>query len=324
MLAVGVFGGMSTALVSCGNGTQTVGGTAESAFVAVTQLADRPALNAVREGIKDELAAAGYEEGATLRWEWQSAKGSPVAATHIAKKYAGAQPDVIVAIAPRSAKAVAETSTNTPVIFSAVDNPVDTALVENVARPGGNISGVSDQSPVPQQLALIQEILPNIQTLGVVYSADAELENLMRPINSSAAELDIAIEPVKILEAREVAEATLSLVGRVDAIYVPTDKTVASALESIVQVGQANQLPVFAEDAETVEKGAIATVSFDYYDVGRQTGAMVVRVLRGSRPGDLAVEPVKALKLLVNPAAAAAMGVELPSTVTARASLAVE
>ncbi|MEL6937598.1 MAG: ABC transporter substrate-binding protein [Cyanobacteria bacterium J06598_1] len=317
---LGLTGALSGSLISCGNGTPTVGSTDESPFVAVTQIVEHPALNSVRDGVKDELAEAGYEEGSTLRWEWQSAQGNPVTATQIASKYAGAQPDVIVAIATPSAQSALSTASNTPIIFSAVTDPVGAKLVENADKPGGNISGVSDLSPIAQQLALIKEILPEAATLGVVYSAGEDNSaSLVALIQENSGEQNLEIREVTVTASSEVAEAARSLVGSVDAIYVPTDNTVVSALESVIQVGQDNQLPVFAGDTDSVERGAIAAISFDYYDVGRQTGKMVAKVLKGSRPGDLAVEYVQELNLSINPAAAEAMGIELPESVTSRA-----
>ncbi|MEL6880035.1 MAG: ABC transporter substrate-binding protein [Cyanobacteria bacterium J06607_10] len=317
---VGLAGSVSPVLVSCGNGGQTVGGADEAPFVAVTQIVEHPALNAVRDGIKDELAEAGYAEGDALRWEWQSAQNSPATAAQIASKYAGAKPDVIVAIATPSAQSAVSAATNTPVIFSAVTDPVGAKLVENADKPGGNVSGVSDLAPMTEQLELIKEILPEASTLGVIYNAGEDNSvSLVALINENAAAQNLTIEEVTVSATSEVAGAARSLIGSVDAIYIPTDNTVVSALESVIQVGQDNQVPVFAGDTDSVGRGAIAAISFDYYDVGRQTGAMVIKVLKGNKVGDLPVEFVKDLKLSINPAAAEAMGVELPESVTARA-----
>lgn len=317
---VGFASALTMGLSSCGNGAQTVGNAEDAPFVAVTQIVEHPALDAVRDGVKDELAEAGYEADSTLRWEWQSAQGNPATATQIASKYAGANPDVIVAIATPSAQSAVSAASNTPIIFSAVTDPVGAKLVENAEKPGGNVTGVSDLSPIAQQLELIKEILPEASTLGVIYNAGEDNSvSLVALINENAANNNLEIEEVTVAATSEVASAARSLVGSVDAIYIPTDNTVVSALESVVQVGQDNQLPVFAGDTDSVERGAIAALSFDYYDVGRQTGTMVTKVLEGSRPGDLAVEFVKDLKLSVNPAAAEAMGVELPDSVTERA-----
>ncbi|MEO0770392.1 MAG: ABC transporter substrate-binding protein [Cyanobacteria bacterium J06649_4] len=322
---MGLSGVLGTSLVSCGNGTQTAGGADAVPFVAVTQIVEHPALDSVRDGVKDELAEAGYEDGNTLRWEWQSAQGNPATATQIANKYAGANPSVIVAIATPSAQSAASAATSTPIVFSAVTDPVGAKLVDNADRPGGNISGVSDLSPIAEQLALIKEILPEATTLGVIYNAGEDNSvSLVELINENAGAEGLTIEEVTVSATSEVAGAARSLVGTVDAIYIPTDNTVVSALESVIQVGQDNQVPVFAGDTDSVERGAIAAISFDYYDVGRQTGEMVVKVLRGNKPGDLAVEFVEDLNLTINATAAEAMGVTLPEAVVSRADETIE
>lgn len=321
--AAGLLGAL---VASCGGGAPVAGGADEGSFVAVAQIVEHPALDAVREGVKDSLAEAGYEEGDGLRWEWQSAQGNPATAAQIASKYAGAGPDVIVAIATPTAQAAVAATETTPVIFSAVTDPVGADLIQNPERPGGLVSGVSDLSPIDQHMALIREVLPDAETIGVIYSAgEANSVSLVELVKAEAPEQNFtAVEEVTVSTSSEVNGAAQSLVGSVDAIYVPTDNTVVSALESVIQVGQTNDVPVFVGDTDSVERGAIAGISFDYYDVGRQTGDMVVKVLRGGRVGDLPVEYVENVQLFVNPTAAESMGVTLPDSVMERADEVVE
>ncbi len=323
---MGLIGSLSAALSSCQNGSPTTGKAANVPFVAVTQIVEHPSLDAVNEGIQQSLAEAGYVAGKSLRWEWQSAQGNPVTAAQIASKYAGANPDVIVAIATPSAQAAVSAAKNTPIIFSAVTDPVGAKLVESVEKPGGTVTGVSDLSPIDQQLALIREILPEAKTLGVLYSAGEDNSvSLVKLIKEQAPQKGFTeVKETTVSASSEVAAAARSLIGSVDAIYVPTDNTVVSALESVVQVGQDNDVPVFAGDTDSVKRGAIAGISFNYHDVGRQTGEMVVKVLKGTRPSDLPVEYVKAVQLFVNPDSAKEMGVTIPDAVQGRADEVVE
>ena len=325
LVLVGLTGAIAFTLVSC-TGNETVGGSADVPFVAVSQFVEHPSLNAVQEGIKDGLAEAGYEAGETLRWDLQSAQANPATAAQIADKYAGARLDVIVAIATPSAQATVAKVRNTPVIFSAVTDPVAAKLVDNPERPGGNVTGVSDLSPVKQHLDLIKEILPDADTIGVIYSAGEDNSvSLVKLVKENASEAGFnEVKEATVSSSSEVATAARSLVGEVDAIYIPTDNTVISALESVVQVGQENKLPVFSGDTDSVERGAIASIGFNYYDIGVQTGEMVVKVLKGARPGDIPVEFAKVLQLYVNPAAAESMGVVLPESVTSRADEAIQ
>ena len=313
-LAVGV------GLGSCGGG-ETVGAGADLPFVAVSQFVEHPSLDAVQEGLKDSLNEAGYVEGESLRWELESAQSNPATATQIAQKYAGANPDAIVAIATPSAQSAVSEANNIPVIFSAVTDPVAAGLVDSVERPGGMVSGISDLSPVRQHLELIKEVLPEASRIGVIYSAGEDNSvSLVNLVKENAADVGFnEVREATVASSSEVATAARSLVGSVDAIYVPTDNTVVSALESVVQVGQENSLPVFSGDTDSVGRGAIASLGFNYYDIGVQTGEMVDKVLKGSRVGDLPVEFASVLRLHINPAAAESMGVSLPSSVTERA-----
>ncbi len=322
----GLAGVVGTGLVSCQNGAPTAGNAERAPFVAVTQFVENPSLDAVTKGIKDSLIEAGYVEGDGLRWAFQNAGGNPAKAALIAQKYEGAKPDVIVAIATPSAQAIAQANKDIPIVFSAVTDPVGAALIKNDQKPGGNISGVSDLSPIDQHLALMREVLPEAKTLGVIYSAgETNSVSLVNRVKAQAfGQGFITVKEATVSASGEVAGAARSLVGSVDAIYIPTDNTVVSALESVVQVGQDNDIPVFAGDTDSVRRGAIAGISFNYYDVGLQTGNMVIKVLKGARPGELPVEFVKVVQLVVNPTSAKEMGITLPESVIERADEVVE
>ena len=294
-------------------------------FVAVTQIVEHPALDATRDGIQDELKAAGYTAGETLTWKWESAQGSPATAAQIASAFVAEKPDVIVAIATPSAQAAVSASSDIPVIFSAVTDPVGAKLVDKLDQPGGLVTGVSDLSPLDRHVQLMQEINPNLKTIGVIYNAgEANAVSLVNLLKEQAQAKGLSVVEATVANSSGVATAAQSLVGKADVIYVPTDNTVVSALESVLQVGIDNKIGVYSGDTDSVERGAIASLGFDYYDVGRQTGKQVVRVLQGESPGNLSVESVDTLNLYVNPKAAEAMGVTLPQSVIDRADTVVK
>ncbi len=317
---------LSTTLVSCENAAQTVAGLEDVPFVAVTQFIERPDLNAVRSGLHATLVEAGYKEGKNLRWEWKSAQGNPATALQIAKKYVWAKPDVIVAISTLSAQAVASFAGNVPVVFSAVTDPVEAKLIEAVNKPRKNMSGVSDRTPIDQHMALIREILPDAKRLGVIYDAEEDHSaDRMALIHTQAQQQEFTeVKGIAIVSSSEIVSAARGLVGSVDAIYMPADIRLNLALAAVVQVGQNNNLPIFAGNAEGVKKGAIAGISFSYYDIGRQTADMVIKVLKGKNPEDLPVEFVKVVQLFVNPTSAEKMGVTLPAAVLERADEVIE
>jgi putative tryptophan/tyrosine transport system substrate-binding protein len=293
---------------------------ADEAFVAVTQIVEHPALDACRQGILDELKAAGYEEGKNLKFVYESAQGNPGTAVQIARKFVGDNPTVIVPISTPSAQAVVAATSDIPVVFTAVTDPLGAKLISNMEKPGGNVTGMTDLSPIAQHLELIKQITPNAAKIGVPFNpGEANAVTLVDLLKQYAPAQKLEIVTAAATKSADVLAATQSLVGKVDAIYVPTDNTIVSAFEAVVKVGVDNQIPVYAGDTDSVARGALAALGFNYYDVGRQTGKIVVRVLKGEKPGDIPVEGVKITELYVNPGAAEKMGVTIPEAVVAKA-----
>jgi putative ABC transport system substrate-binding protein len=293
---------------------------AEDAFVAVTAIVEHPALDACRDGIRDELKAAGYEEGKNLKFVYESAQGNPGTAVQIAQKFVGESPSVIVPISTPSAQAVITATSDIPVVFTAVTDPLGAKLITNLEKPGGNVTGMSDLSPLGKQLELIQQIVPAAKKVGVPFNpGEANAVTLLGLLKEKARPLGLEIVEAPAPKSSDVQAAAQSLVGKVDVIYVPTDNTIVSALEAVVGVGVDNKLPVFAGDTDSVKRGVIAAVGFDYYDVGRQTGKIVARILKGEKPGDIAVQGVEITQLFVNPGAAQKMGVTIPEALVASA-----
>ena len=294
-------------------------------LIAVTAIVEHPALDAARDGIKEALAAEGFVDGQTITFVYESAQGNPATAAQIARKFVGEAPAVIVPISTPSAQAVVGATKDIPVVFTAVTDPLGAKLVADLTKPGANVTGMSDLSPIGKHLDLVKEIVPGVKQLGVIYNpGEANSLTLLELLKKEAPARGIAIEEAPAPKSSDVLPAAQSLVGQVEAIYVPTDNTVVTALEAIVQVGQQNKLPVIAGDTDSVPRGAIAALGFNYGDVGRQTGKIVARVLKGEKPGDIPVEGVEITELAVNPAAAEAMGVTLPEALVAQAKTVVK
>jgi putative tryptophan/tyrosine transport system substrate-binding protein len=294
---------------------------AETKKIAITQIVEHPALDACRKGVEEELKAQGID----VKWTYESAQGNPGTAAQIARKFVGEAPDAIVAISTPSAQTVVAATKDIPVIFTAVTDPVGAKLVADPKKPGGNVTGMSDLSPIALHLDLIARITPNAKKIGVISNpGEANSVTLVGLLKEHAPARGMTIVEAAAPRSNDVLAAARSLVGKVDAIYVPTDNTVVSALEGVIKTGIESKLPVYAGDTDSVPRGAIAALGFNYYDVGRQTGAMVARVLKGERPGDIAVEGVQRTELAVNPKSAEAMGVTIPAEVIAEAKTVVK
>ncbi|MBY5849984.1 ABC transporter substrate-binding protein [Rhizobium ruizarguesonis] len=298
---------------------------ADDVTVAVTAIVEHPALDAARKGVLDALTAAGYKEGENLKFVFESAQGNPATAAQIARQFAGDEPNVIVPISTPSAQAVVSSTRDIPVVFTAVSDPLGAQLVKNMDKPGGNVTGLSDMSPVAEHIALIKEILPDVKTIGYLYnSGEANSVSLLAVLKAEAEKAGLKVVESAATKSAEVQGAARALVGRADAIYIPTDNTIISALEGAVAVAEESKLPLFTADTDSVSRGSIAALGFNYYDVGKQTGEIVVRVLKGENPGDIAVKAAAGSDLVVNKAAAEKMGVTLPQSVLSRATKVIE
>ncbi|MBC9936149.1 MULTISPECIES: ABC transporter substrate-binding protein [unclassified Leucobacter] len=324
----GIAAAAALALAGCAAGdTATEGGdeAAKSVTIGISQFVQHPALDAATEGFKQAFIDAGYVEGETVTFDEQNAQADVANATTIAQKFAADSVDLVLAVATPSAQAAAQNITDIPVLFTAVTDAVEAGLVDSNEAPGSNVTGTSDLNPVADQMALIQEIAPDAKKVGIVYSSGEVNSEIQVALAKDAAK-DLGIEIVEktVSNAAEIKQATEAL-GDVDAIYVPTDNVVVSAISTVVQVAEAAQIPVIGAEAGTVEGGAIATLGIDYTKLGHQTGEMAIKILQeGADPATMPVETSNQLELVINPAAAARMGVELPAAIVDRADRVIE
>lgn len=286
---------------------------AEQKSVAVTAIVEHPALDAVRDGVRDALAQAGYESGKNLKWQYQSAQGNTGTAAQIARKFIGDQPDVIVAIGTPSAQAVVAGSKRIPLAFSAVTDPVEAQLVKSWEASGTNVTGVSDLLALDKQMELVKQIVPDATRIGMVYNpGEANSVVVVKQLKELLPSLGMTLVEAAAPRSVDVGSAARSLVGKVDAIYTSTDNNVVSAYESLVKVGMDTKTPLIASDTDSVKRGAIAALGIDYYQHGVQAGKIAVRILQGEAPGNIAPQKTGELSLYINRTAAVAQGVTLP------------
>ncbi|MGQ7787025.1 ABC transporter substrate-binding protein [Nesterenkonia sp. K-15-9-6] len=304
-------------LTACdGGGEGEDGGDdGDSYSIGITQIVAHPSLDAAREGFKAAFEDAGVE----VDWDEQNAQGEQATASNIAGTFATAGHDLVHAIATPTAQAAAQSITDIPIVFSAVTEPQEAGLVDDWDAPGGNVTGASDMNPVADQLELLQEIAPDVESVGIVYSS-GEVNSAVQVelAHEAAEELGLEIQEATVSNSAEVQQGVESL--SVDAIYVPTDNAVVSALESVLQYAHQNQIPVIAAEGDSVQRGALATYGINYENLGRQAGEMALRILQdGEDPAEMPVETGEVLELVVNPEAAEQMGIELDDELLDRA-----
>lgn len=289
--------------------------------IGITAIVDHPALDSVRKGVQDELKALGWEEGKNLKLSYQSAQGNTATAGQIARKFAGDKVDAIVAIATPSAQAAVAASKTIPVVFTAVTDPVAAKLVKDWKASGTNVTGVSDALPLAAQMDLLLKVKPGAKRVGYVFSpGEVNSTIVLKELKTELQKRGMSVVEAAAPRTVDIPSAAKSLVGKVDVIYTTTDNNVVSAYESMVRVAEEAKLPLVAADTDSVKRGATAALGMNYYDLGRQTGKVVDRILKGTKPGAIVPEVGSKMSLVVNPGAAEKQGVKLSDALVKEAA----
>lgn len=290
--------------------------------VAIGQIIENADLDKVRLGALEGLKKAGF---ADLTIIYENAQGDIGTSVQIAKRFVGLSPDLILVIGTPTAQAVARSTSKIPVVFGGIADPMGAGLVTNMSHPGANITGTRSFTPVEPQFDLIKQILPNAKRIGILSNpAEANSRAAVDAFVKVGSERGYQFVREMITSSSETLSAASNLAGKVDAIYIPTDSTVVSAMESVVKVSLSNKIPLFTAETAGVNRGALASVGLDWTEIGMDTGAIAARVLAGEKPGDIAVEPASKVSLRLNAKTAKTIGVTLPVDVVARAVQVVE
>lgn len=281
--------------------------------IGISQFITHQSLDATREGFVDELAKQGYVEGKNIEIDLQNAQGEQRNLKTISQQLAESS-DVVLAIATPSAQSLANTTQTTPVIFSAVTDPVSAKLVESREHPGGNVTGTSDQSSdaISTQINLIKKVLPKAKTIGILYT-QSEPNSVVQKDEAKRLmeEKGFTVVEKTILDSNNVKAAAESLMSEVDMVFVPTDNIISSTMETVKQVSIKHKVPVFGGSTEMVAVGGLYNYGTNYEELGRQTARMLIRVLKGEKPENIAVELPEKLELHTNQEMADALGIDI-------------
>jgi len=278
--------------------------------VGISQFAPHPSLDAATEGFKKALK----DKGIKVTFDEQNAQADMNNTQTIANNFVGDKVDLIFANATPSATAALNATKEIPIIFTSVTDPVGAGLVEAFDKPGKNITGTTDNHPDATKKT-IDFITDEVKAkkVGVIYNSGEQNSVVqVKEVKKLAEEKGAKLVEVSVSTTAEVKQAAESLVGRVDAIYIPTDNTVVTALDSVISVANSKKIPLFVGELDSMKKGAVAASGFSYYDLGYQSGLMAAEILSGKKKAsEIPVELPKSLKLVINKSAAEAQGLKV-------------
>jgi putative ABC transport system substrate-binding protein len=281
--------------------------------IAITQIVEHPSLDKIRQGITDELRDAGFIDGKTCEIIYENAQGNISVAAQIAQKFVSLDPAVIIAITTPSAQTVQQAvkSTKIPVIFGAVTDPVTAQLINSLDDNGGNITGTIDMPAATEQLEGILNFLPQLQILAVMFSpSEPNSLKQIEMMEQATRKHHISIIRVPVLKTADAGTATQLAADQAEAIFIPNDNTVISALDAVLQIAAQHNIPVFTSDPDSVERGALAAIANDQYIVGRETGKLAVGILKNKNASDIPVKIVSQVKSYINEKRAAILGLK--------------
>lgn len=281
--------------------------------VGVLTLMHHTALDQIYKGYVDELAREGYHNGKNIKIEYQNANGDQSNLKTMASKLVNDNCNVIFGITTPAAQAVANSTNKTPIVLGAVTDPKGAGLVKNNQHPGGNISGVSDQAPIKEQLNLVKEFMPHLKTLGVIYtSSDASAVAGYHQISRECKRMGINLKSYSIANSNDLNQVSEQMLQQVDAVVVPTDNTIAGAMQTLVKNANAANKPVFPAAATMVKQGGVATYSVNQYQLGVRGAKMTVAILKGKKPANMPIEYVKHGEPVLNLKQARKLGLTVP------------
>ncbi|HEM3522559.1 ABC transporter substrate-binding protein [Streptococcus suis] len=297
----------------------------EKVKIGVLQFVTHDSLDEIYKGIKAGLEEGGYSTTDNLEIDFMNAEGDQSQVQTMSKKLVDNGNELLIGIATPAAQGLANATTELPIIMGAVTDPVGANLVTDLKNPGGNITGVSDQTPVADAVSLIKEITPDAKTIGVLYSSNEDNSKIqVAEFKTAAEEAGYTVLEYAVASSNEIAATVEVASSKADVLFTPVDNTVASAFSTVVSVANKTKTPIFTSVEDMVEGGGIASVTLSQYDLGVATGKMAAKILDGANPADTPVQIFNEGTVVVNQKVAKELGITLSDDVISKASKVIE
>ena len=316
-LATLALAAMVVGAAGCGSSTQSGSKDKKSYKVGVLQLVQHPALDAANKGFIDGLKSKGFEEGKNVTFDQQNAQGDQSNLQTIAQRFVSNKDDLVCAIATPAAQTMANASKEIPIVGTAITDYKVAKLVKDNSKPGTNVTGTTDMNPVEAQIDLLVKIMPRAKTVGFIYNSSEVNSQLKIDLaKKAAAARGLATVEATVSSVNDIQQAAQSLMGKVDALYIPTDNVMASAIPNLIKITDEARIPVFCGEAGMLKSGGVATLGIDYYKLGFQTGEMAADILSGkAKPQDMAIQSQKTFTVSLNEEAIKKLGLTIPDDI---------
>ena len=314
----------TTAAGTTAAGTTAAAGPSETKKkIGVIQYVQHASLDDSNKGFVDGLAASGYKDGENVEIDQQNAQGDQANLKNISDRFVNNKVDLILAIATPAAQSAANTTKDIPILATAITDFVSAKLVKSNEKPETNVSGTTDLASIPSSLDALLKLVPNVKNLGIMYtSSEVNSEVQVKAAEEYLKTKGITTKVVTISTVNDIQEAAQSLVGKVDAIYVPTDNIISSSMPTLSKVTHENKIPVLVGAESMVEGGGVMSLAVDYYKIGYITGEMAAKVLKGeAKPQDMPIEAQKDYTLVINKGVAEDLGLTIPEDLAKTAKL---
>lgn len=321
-----IVGGL-VAILAIAIGSQAFTGKKEAtspdqAKVGVLQFVTHEALDEIYRGIKDGLKESGYTDGDNLTIEFLNSEADQSKVQTMSQKLVNSNNQVLVGIATPAAQGLASATSDTPIIMGAVTDPVGAKLVKDLNKPDGNITGVSDKTPIAAQIELMAELTPDVKTIGVLYSSSEDnSKSQVEEFKKLAEAKGYTVVEYAIASSNDINATAGVMLSKVDAVFLPLDNTIASAFTTLVQSAKEAKKPIYTSVDTMVAEGGLASVYIDQYELGVATGKMAGRVLKGEEVADLPVEVFDQGKPIINETVASQLGLTIPETLKSSATI---
>lgn len=305
----------SILFASCGAKKATETQDKKVLKIGVIQLVEHKALDASYQGFVAGLKDAGFVDGDNIKIDYQNAQGEQANCVTIANKLVNDKSDLILAIATPAAQAVANITKDIPILVTAVTDPASAHLVVSNDNPQTNVSGTSDLNPIDAQMALLQKLLPNAKKVAMLYCSSEQNSIFQVDLAKQAASrLGLECVDATVSNSNEIQQVVQSLVGKVDAIYAPTDNMIAAGMATVAMVATPNKLPIICGEENMVLSGGLATYGVNYFELGKQTATMAVKILKdGEKPANMPIQYLQKCDFFVNKQTAKLLDIEIPS-----------